>query len=73
MIQNPGLGLRHRPLDRQAQLGGEPGYLHHHSLDDRATPHFDATDDSNRDFFGASQRRGAGPRLADDRRASSPG
>lgn len=31
------------------------GYLHHHSLDDKATPHFDVTDESNADFFGASK------------------
>ncbi|MGZ4243407.1 MAG: hypothetical protein ACXVSE_03865 [Solirubrobacteraceae bacterium] len=30
-------------------------YLHHHSLDDKATPHFDVTDESNPDFFGASK------------------
>jgi hypothetical protein len=31
------------------------GYLHHHSLDDKATPHFDVLDESNKDFFGASK------------------
>ena len=31
------------------------GYLHHHSLDNKTTPHFDVTDESNVDFFGASK------------------
>lgn len=31
------------------------GYLHHHSLDNKTTPHFDVTDESNTDFFGASK------------------
>jgi hypothetical protein len=31
------------------------GYLHHHSLDSKTTPHFDVTDESNIDFFGASK------------------
>ena len=31
------------------------GYLHHHSLDNKTTPHFDVTDESNADFFGASK------------------
>ena len=30
-------------------------YLHHHQLDNATTPHFDVTDESNRDFFGASK------------------
>lgn len=31
------------------------GYLHHHPLDNKTTPHFDVTDESNTDFFGASK------------------
>lgn len=31
------------------------GYLHHHSLDNKTTPHFDVIDESNKDFFGASK------------------
>jgi hypothetical protein len=31
------------------------GYLHHHSLDNKTTPHFDVTDESNADFFGTSK------------------
>jgi hypothetical protein len=31
------------------------GYLHHRSLDNRTTPHFDVVDESNKDFFGASK------------------
>lgn len=30
-------------------------YLHHQSLDNKTTPHFDVTDESNTDFFGASR------------------
>lgn len=30
-------------------------YLHHHSLDNKTTPHFDVADESNADFFGASR------------------
>ena len=31
------------------------GYLHHHLLDNKTTPHFDVADESNPDFFGASR------------------
>jgi hypothetical protein len=39
---------------RTARARRMRAYLHHHSLDDSTTPHFDVIDESNRDFFGES-------------------